>query len=111
MKRIPLWICFNIDVIVIKLCFTFEGIMFVIITPFWFGLRRIGINMHSKKNEIVNDNFSYEVLFYTKSSNKEKLSFLLDSMEIYYIKKYNTYKNFIFEIGENGYLQVVGKPC
>lgn len=38
------------------------------------------------------DNFSYEVLFYTKSSNKEKLSFLLDSMEIYYIKKYNTYK-------------------
>jgi hypothetical protein len=56
-KRIPLWICFNIVVIVIKLCFTFEGIMFVIITPFWFGLRRIGINMHSKKNEIVNDNF------------------------------------------------------
>ena len=36
------------------------------------------------------NNFKYEVLFYTKSNSKENLKVILNTMEKYYIKKYQS---------------------
>lgn len=38
-------------------------------------------------------NFTYEIIFETKSKDRKKLNLLLDIMEKFYIKKYDSFKN------------------
>lgn len=47
------------------------------------------------------DNFDYEVVFTTISSDLDRLKYLLDTMEKYFIKKYNSF-------GEGGYNCTLG---
>ena len=47
------------------------------------------------------DNFEYEVVFETISSDKDRLKYLLDTMEKYFIKKYDSY-------GKGGYNCTLG---
>lgn len=47
------------------------------------------------------ENFDYEVVFETISKDKDRLKYLLDTMEKYFIKKYNSF-------GEGGYNCTLG---
>lgn len=47
------------------------------------------------------ENFDYEVVFFTISSDPDRLKYLLDTMEKYFIKKYNSY-------GSGGYNCTLG---
>lgn len=49
------------------------------------------------------DKFEYKVLFYTSSKSKERLKVIIDALEIYYIRKYNsTDKNIGYNLAKGG---------
>lgn len=59
-------------------------------SPFHRAIRKYGF-----------ENFDYEVVFETISSDPDRLKFLLNTMEIYFIRKYNSY-------GKGGYNCTLG---
>ena len=59
------------------------------------------VNFHKALREFGEENFSYEIL--EEIPSEEYSSFLLDELEIYYIKKYNTLKE--------GYNMTPGGSC
>ena len=52
-----------------------------------------GNKINSARKEYGVENFTYEVLFFTMSSDLGRLSYILNTMEKYYIKKFNTYND------------------
>ena len=51
-------------------------------THFYRAIRKYGI-----------ESFTYEIVFKCSSKNTKRLQFILDLMEIYFIKKYDSYNN------------------